>query len=107
MNHTKITLVKNHNFVSGLTHKATLNGYRFIELFAALGCPQVTSPIEDGKIQFSWTVAYNGKAYTIYDWNTNDRLYSLDVNETWRIGANYNAEEFLQQLINLLEENRK
>jgi hypothetical protein len=107
MHHTKIAIIKNHNFVSGLKHKATLNGYRFIELFAVLGCPQRTTPNEDDSIQFSWALTYHGKMYTIYDWNTHDRLYSLDINETWHIGAEYNAEEFLQHLIDLLEENRK
>jgi len=107
MHHTRISLVKNHDFVSGVTHKATLNGYRFIELFAVLGCPQRITPSEGGKVQFSWALTYNGKMYTIYDWNTNDRLYSLDVNETWYIGAEYSAEEFLEQLINLLDANRK
>jgi len=29
------------------------------------------------------------------------------VNETWYIGAEYSAEEFLEQLINLLDANRK
>ena len=99
--------IKNYNFVSGVSHKATLNGYRFIELFAVLGCPQKTTPSGDENTQFLWSLEWNWKVYTIYDWKTYDRLYSLDVNDTWFIGAHYNAEEFLNHLISLLDANRK
>ena len=102
----KIRAIKNWDFVSDIVHKGTVSGYKFIELFAVLDSPQKSRTREHEEIQVLWAFTWNGRIYTVHDWKTHDRLYTLAENETWMIDSNGNCEAFIKYLLNLLEANR-
>ena len=50
---------------------------------------------------------FNGEVFTIYDWKTYDRLYTLSENEVWNVGGKAYAGDFIDYILNLLNQNRE
>jgi len=57
------------------------------ELVIALGEPTFNESSADGKTQVEWVVEYNGDVFTIYDWKTYDRNYTMNELTTWSVGG--------------------
>lgn len=91
----------------GTSNKGRFSGYKFIELFAIFGNPTHDKPSGDDKCQISWEFVFNGDIFTIYDWATFDRLYTLAENEVWYVGGKTNATDFIEHVLQLLNNNRK
>ena len=90
----------------GTSLKGSFNGYKFIELYAALGNPTYDFANGDDKCQVTWEFVFNGEFFTIYDWKTYDRLYTLSENEVWNVGGKTNAADFIEHVLYLLNQNR-
>lgn len=91
----------------GTSLKGSFSGYKFIELYAVLGAPTYDKPSGDNKVQVEWDFKFNGEIFTIYDWKTYDRLYTLSENEVWCVGGKSHAGEFIDYVLNLLNQNRE
>ncbi len=91
----------------GTSLKGSFSGYKFIELYAALGAPTHDEPSGDNKVHVGWDFVFNGEIFTIYDWKTYDRLYTLSDNEVWNVGGKTHAGEFIDHVLNLLNKNRE
>ena len=91
----------------GTCLKGSFSGYKFIELYAALGAPTYDTASGDDKIQVEWVFDFNGEVFTIYDWKTYDRLYTLSENEVWNVGGKTNAGDFIDHVLHLLNKNRE
>ena len=71
------------------------NGYKigeivgkgYYELVDILGEPTFAEESFDGKIQVKWVVEFEGSIFTIYDWKTFDREYTLEKLTNWSIGG--------------------
>lgn len=91
---------------TGTSLKGKFSGYTFIELYAALGAPTTDNVSSDEKVQVEWNFKYDGEIFTIYDWKTYDRLYTLSENEVWHVGGKTNASDFIEHVLYLLNQNR-
>jgi hypothetical protein len=99
-------LVETEDLV-GTSLKGSFSGYKFVELYAALGAPTCDKPSGDDKVQIEWIFDFNGEVFTIYDWKTYDRLYTLSENEVWNVGGKAYAGDFIDYILNLLNQNRE
>jgi hypothetical protein len=83
------------------THSTSFKGYitaTYLELVEELGEPTSNTPSDDGKIQVEWVVEFENNYYTIYDWKTYDREYTLTKLDTFNIGSKVNAFDFILHL---------
>jgi hypothetical protein len=100
----------------GTSLKGSFRGYKFIEIYAAFGAPSYDNYdpesifnkelSEDKKVQVEWDFKFNGAIFTVYDWKTYDRLYTLSENEVWNVGGKTNASDFIDHIIYFLNQNR-
>jgi hypothetical protein len=90
----------------GTSYKGRIVGYKFIELFAALGAPTMDEG-SSTESQIEWCIDFKGETFTIYDWNVGDRIRVLAENESWNVGGKTHAGEFIEHVIGLMEKNRK
>ena len=86
------------------THKVgSLRGVNYDDLVRTFGVPSINVPSGDDKIQVEWVFYFDGdNVFTIYDWKTYDRDYTLKELTTWSIGGNNRDLEFNESLIDLL-----
>ena len=83
----------------------SLKGYitaTYSQLVEELGEPTFNTPSGDGKTQVEWIVEFENNYYTIYDWKTYDREYTLTKLDTFNIGSRVNALDFILHLNNKL-----
>lgn len=86
------------------THKiATLKNISYDDLVRNLGEPSISTPSADNKIQCEWVLEYEGSIYTIYDWKTYDRDYTLQELKVWSIGGKRPDDNFYGELENALD----
>lgn len=75
-------------------------GYFDLEL--ALGEPTFDTPSGDDKIQVEWVCKFKGNVFTIYDWKTYDRDFTLTELNQFNIGSKtargYEVSEFVDEL---------
>ena len=74
-------------------------GYFDLEL--ALGEPTFDTPSGDDKIQVEWVCKFKGNVFTIYDWKTYDRDFTLCELNQFNIGSKargYEVAEFIEFL---------
>lgn len=70
------------------THKiATLMGATYDDLVRNFGEPSINVPSGDDKVQVEWVFDFNDEIFTIYDWKTYDRNYTLQHLNHWSIGG--------------------
>ena len=97
------TVPQMYNFVTG-THKiASLERVTYDDLVRLYGEPSILhyrDPDSDGKIQVEWVFEFLGQPYTIYDWKTYDRDYTLQELTTWSIGGQSRDLRFFEALQN-------
>ena len=90
-------------FANG-THKiASLRHVSYDDLVRYFGEPTIYHYLldnTDGKIQVEWVLEFNGKPFTIYDWKTFDRDYTLQWLDTWSIGGRSLDTAFINTLQN-------
>lgn len=69
------------------------------DLVRYLGEPSISHESEDGKVQFEWVFTIEDSVFTIYDWKTYDRDYSLQELTRWNIGGTANNKnKFIKKL---------
>jgi hypothetical protein len=79
----------------------SLKGYitaTYSQLVEELGEPTFNTPSDDGKTQVEWVVEFENNYYTIYDWKTYNREYTLNKLDTFNVGSRVNALEFILHL---------
>ena len=86
-------------FATG-THKiASLRRVSYDDLVRYFGEPTIYHYLldnTDGKIQVELVLEFNCKPFTIYDWKTFDRDYTLQELQHWSIGGAVNGIEFFE-----------
>ena len=81
------------------THKVgQLELTRYYELVEILGEPTYSEESFDGKIQVEWVIQYGEEFFTIYDWKTFDRNYTLNSLSVWSVGGNTDPREFIREI---------
>ena len=95
------TVPQIYNFING-THKiASLERVTYDDLVRLYGEPSILhyrDPDTDGKIQVEWVFEFLGNPYTIYDWKTFDRDYTLQELNRWSIGGRGKDIHFFETL---------
>ena len=80
------------------TDGTSLKGYvdaTYEELVGLLGEPTFDEPSGDDKVQVEWVVEYMGEIFTIYDWKTYDRDYTLNKLDKFHIGGKSSATDII------------
>ena len=88
------------------TDFTSIKGYitaTYNQLVEVLGEPTFNTPSGDGKTQVEWVVEFENDYYTIYDWKTYDREYTLNELDTFNVGSRVNALEFILELNEKIE----
>jgi hypothetical protein len=74
--------------LSNDTHKiANLSGVTYDDLVRNFGEPSINVPSADNKVQVEWIFEFEGQYYTLYDWKTYNRDYTLQELTVWSIGG--------------------
>ena len=68
------------------------------QLVDVLGKPTFDEPSGDGKVQVEWVVKFKDDIFTIYDWKTYDRDYTLNNLNRFNVGSKVNAFWFIVYL---------
>ena len=92
----------NDNFEANGT---SLSGYiktTYNNLIEVLGPPTYDEASGDDKVQIEWVVEFEGNIFTIYDWKTYNREYTINELTDWHIGSKVNASKFINKLEKLL-----
>ena len=89
--------------IDGFGKVDTLRGVKYVELVRALGKPTLKYHEEGEKSTCTWVVTFGGKVYTIYDWKTYDREYTINELSTWSIGGVSSLVYFKDALMNLID----
>lgn len=79
----------------------SLAGYvsaTYDKLVGVLGKPTFDEPSGDGKVQVEWVVEFKGDVFTIYDWKTYDRDYTLNSLDRFNVGSKVSAVMFINYL---------
>ena len=83
---------------SNKVYGTSLKGYisaTYKQLVAILGEPTFNSPSGDNKTQVEWIVKFKNNYFTIYDWKTYDREYTLNELSVFHVGGKVDASEFI------------
>lgn len=93
--------LRDQYFASNQVCGTSLKGYinvTYTQLVAALGEPTFNAPSGDNKTQVEWVVKFRNKYYTVYDWKTYDREYTLNELTVFHIGGKTDALNFIVKL---------
>jgi hypothetical protein len=96
-----MNVFRNLELARTATDFTSLKGYitaTYSQLVEELGEPTFNTPSGDGKTQVEWVVEFENDYYTIYDWKTHNREYTLNELDTFNIGSRVNALEFILHL---------
>ena len=91
------------NLTNGTYKTNTLRGVTYYELFSALGQPTYSDASADNNCQLEWVIEWQDEVYTIYDWKTYDREYTINELNTWNIGSKVPSYAFEEALIKLID----
>lgn len=83
----EICIKTDGNNACGTSLQGYLRGYTYSQLVEAFGKPTYEEASGDDKVQFEWEFSYKGEPFTLYDWKTYDRNYSMTELTTWNIGG--------------------
>ena len=89
--------------IDGFGKVDTLRGVKYVELISALGEPTLKHHEEGDKSTCTWVVTFGNRVYTIYDWKTYDREYTINELNTWSIGGVSSLVYFKDALMNLID----
>ncbi len=79
----------------------SLSGYiqaNYKQLVKALGEPTWDEASADDKVQVEWVCDFEGNLFTIYDWKTYDREYTINELDEFHIGSKVIADDFIEML---------
>jgi hypothetical protein len=102
MKYNKITNTESAlNLLGGTSLKDRLVGFNYKQLVAAFGEPTFSTPSGDGKVQKEWVFqrVSDGTIFTVYDWKTFDDSFTTTMNQTWNVGSEVYAGEFVTDMI--------
>jgi len=97
--------LRNQDFASNQTCGTSLKGYTkatYKQLVAALGEPTFSDASADDKTQVEWVVKFRNNYFTIYDWKTYDREYTMNELTIFHVGSKVDALDFINALENKL-----
>lgn len=83
------------------TTSSSLKGYidaTYDQLVGVLGEPTVNEPSGDEKTQLEWVVEFRGDIFTIYDWKTYNRAYTINELDRFNIGGTSYVGDFIDYL---------
>ena len=86
------------------TSGSSLKGYlnlTYEQLVDRLGEPTINEPSGDNKTQVEWIVAFEDDLFTVYDWKTFDRDYTLNKLNRFNVGGKSYAGDFISYLESL------
>ena len=93
--------------VNGTSLVGHLEGFTFDNLVNVLGRPTFDEPSGDDKVQVEWVVEYDGEVYTVYDWKTYNREFTLNNLTEWNVGGKSKATTFIAELTRKLLRNEQ
>ena len=73
------------------------------ELVGVLGEPTFPEESGDSKVQVEWVVEYCGELFTIYDWKTYDRDYTINKLDNFHIGGKSYAGYLTEYLLRTID----
>jgi len=73
-----------------------LNDIKYSDLVRILGEPTYDEESGDGKTQVEWWINLDGEYFTIYDWKTYDREYTLNELDIWSVGGRTNPNKLIE-----------
>jgi hypothetical protein len=101
--------LRDQNIASTHTDGISLEGCinaTYNQLLEVLGEPTFNTSSGDDKRQVEWVVKFGNSYFTIYDYKTYDREYTLNELDEFHIGGKTDALDFINELENKLNENR-
>jgi hypothetical protein len=93
--------LRSKEFASNQTCGTSLKGYTaatYNQLVKALGEPTFNTPSGDDKTQVEWVVKFRNNYFTVYDWKTYDREYTLNELTIFHVGSKIDAFDFIVKL---------
>ena len=99
-------VLKNQDFASDQTCGTSLKGYTkatYKQLVATLGEPTFSDASLDDKTQVEWVVKFRNNYFTIYDWKTFDREYTINELTVFHVGGKVDALDFIIALENKIQ----
>jgi len=98
----KYDLDELYKITTGTFKVGSLQDVDYDKIASVFGEPSITEPSADNKVQFEWVLTYDDKVFTIYDWKTFDREYTLYELNVWSIGGQVKDTDFFELLTDLL-----
>ena len=99
-------VLKNQDFASDQTCGTSLKGYThatYKRLVEVLGPPTFSDASLDDKTQVEWVVKFRNNYFTIYDWKTFDREYTMNELTVFHVGGKVDALDFIIALENKIQ----
>jgi len=88
-----------YRITTGTFKIASLKRVSYDDIVRVFGVPSINIPSGDDKVQVEWVFYFDGdNVFTIYDWKTFDRDYTLQELTTWSIGGHKKDYDFLETL---------
>ena len=97
--------LRNQNIAATHTDGTSLKGYTkatYKRLVEVLGPPTFGEASFDDKTQVEWVVKFKDNYFTIYDWKTYDREYTMNELQVFHVGSKVDALYFINELENKL-----
>jgi hypothetical protein len=93
--------LRNQNIASTHADGTSLKGYTkatYKRLVEVLGPPTFSEASGDDKTQVEWVVKFGNSYFTIYDWKTYDREYTMNELQIFHVGGKTDALYFINEL---------
>ena len=97
--------LRSKEFASNQVCGTSLKGYTkatYKRLVEVLGPPTFNEASADDKTQVEWVVKFRNNYFTIYDWKTFDREYTMNELTIVHVGGKIDAFNFIVALENKL-----
>lgn len=97
--------LRSKDFASNQICGTSLKGYTkatYKRLVEVLGPPTFSEASLDDKTQVEWVVKFGNSYFTIYDWKTYDREYTMNELQIFHVGGKSDALYFINELENKL-----
>jgi hypothetical protein len=98
--------LRSKEFASNQICGTSLKGYTkatYKRLVEVLGPPTFSEASLDDKTQVEWVVKFRNNYFTIYDWKTFDREYTLNELQIFHVGSKVDALDFINVLENKIQ----
>jgi hypothetical protein len=93
--------LRSKEFASNQVCGTSLKGYTkatYKRLVEVLGPPTFSEASLDDKTQVEWVVKFKNDYFTIYDWKTYDREYTMNELTIFHVGGKVDAFDFIVKL---------